>query len=201
MGGNFGREFSSVQFSSVAQPCSTLYDSMDCSMPGFPVYCQLLELAQTHAHQVTDVIQPFHPRSSPFPPAFNLSQYQGLFKWVSSSHQVAKGFELQLQHQSFSEYLGLISFRIDQCDQSDQSFELKGLSRVFSDTTVQKPQFFGAQLSLWSNSHIHTWLTRKTIALTRWTFVGKVMSLLFNMLSRLVITFLPRRKRLLISWL
>ena len=81
------------------------------------------------------------------------------------------------------------------------SLQFKGLSRVFSYTTVQKPQFFGAQLSLWSNSHIHTWLTRKTIALTRWTFVGKVMSLLCNMLSRLVITFLPRRKCLLISWL
>ena len=78
----------------------------------------------------------------------------------------------------------------------------KGLSRVFSNTTVQKHQFFRAQLYLYSNSHIHTWMTTgKTKALTRWTFVGKVMSLLFNMLSRLVITFLPRRKHLLISWL
>ena len=77
----------------------------------------------------------------------------------------------------------------------------KGLSRVFSNTTVQKHQFFSAQLSLQFNSHIHTWVLENTIALTRRTFVGKVMSLLFNMLSRLVITFLPRRKRLLISWL
>ena len=76
----------------------------------------------------------------------------------------------------------------------------KGLSRVFSNTTVQKYQFFGAQLSSQSNSHIHT-CTGKTIALTKWTFVGKVISLLFNMLSRLVITFLPRSKCLLISWL
>ena len=82
------------------------------------------------------------------------------------------------------------------------SLQSKGLSRVFSSTTVQKHQFFDAQLSLWSNSHIHTWLiTGKTIALTRQIFVGKVMSLLFNMLSRLLIAFLPRSKRLLISWL
>ena len=77
----------------------------------------------------------------------------------------------------------------------------KGLSRVFSNTTVQRHQFFGTQLSLWSNSHIHTWLLEKTIALTRWTFVGKVISLLFNMLSRVVIAFLPRSNHLLISWL
>ena len=76
-----------------------------------------------------------------------------------------------------------------------------GHSRVFSNTTVQKHQFFCAQLSSQSNSHIHNMTTGKTIALTGWTFVGKVMSLLFNMLSRLVITFLPRSKSLLISWL
>ena len=82
------------------------------------------------------------------------------------------------------------------------SFQSKGLSRVFSNTTVQKHQFFSAQLSSQSNSHIHTCMTTgKTIALTRRTFVGKVMSLLLNILSRLVITFLPRSKRLLISWL
>ena len=77
----------------------------------------------------------------------------------------------------------------------------KGLSRVFCNTTVQKHQFFGTQLSSQSNSHIHTWPLERTTALTRWTFVDKVMSLLFNMLSRLVITFLPRSKHLLISWL
>ena len=81
------------------------------------------------------------------------------------------------------------------------SLQSKGLSRVFSNTTVQKHQFFGTQLSSQSNSHIHNMTTGKTVALTRRTFVGKVMSLLFNMLSRLVITFLPRSKRLLISWL
>ena len=77
----------------------------------------------------------------------------------------------------------------------------KGLSRVFSNTTIQKHQFFSAQLSLWSNSHIHTWLLEKTMVLTRRIFVGKVLSLPFNMLSRLVIAFLPRSKYLLISWL
>ena len=81
------------------------------------------------------------------------------------------------------------------------SLQSKGLSRVFFYTTVQKHQFFGAQLSLYSNSHIHTWPLEKTIALTTWTFVDKVTSLLFNMLSRLVITFPPRSKHLLISWL
>ena len=81
------------------------------------------------------------------------------------------------------------------------SLQSKGLSRVFSGTTVQKYQFFGTQFSLWSNSHIHTWPLEKPIALTRRTFVSKVMSLIFNMLSRSVIAFLPRSKRLLISWL
>ena len=81
------------------------------------------------------------------------------------------------------------------------SSQSKVLSRVFSSTTVQKHQFFGHQLCLWSNFHIHTWLMEKTIALTRWTFVGKVMSLLFNMLLRFVTAFLLRNKHLLISWL
>ena len=81
------------------------------------------------------------------------------------------------------------------------SLQSKGLSRVFSNTTVQKHQLFGAHPSVWSNSHIHNMTTGKTIALTRWTFVGKVMSLLLNILSRLVIAFLPRSKHLLVSWL
>ena len=81
------------------------------------------------------------------------------------------------------------------------SLQCKELSRVFSNTTVQKHQFFGVQLSLWSNSHIYTWLLVKIIASIRWTCVDKEMSLFFNMLSRLVIAFLPRSKHLLISWL
>ena len=89
------------QFSSVAQSCPTLCHPMDCSMPGFPVLYQLLELAQTHVHEVGDAIQPFNHLSSLFPPAFNLSQHQGLFQRVSSLHKEAKVLEFQLQHQSF----------------------------------------------------------------------------------------------------
>ena len=91
----------SVQFSSVAQSCLTLCDPMDGSMPGPPVHCQLPEFIQTHVHWVGDAIQPAHPLSSPSLLVFNLSQHQGLFQWVSSSHQVAKVLEFQLQHQSF----------------------------------------------------------------------------------------------------
>ena len=148
----------SVQFSSVTQLCVTLCNPMECSMPGFPVHHQLWELTQTHAHQVGDAIQPSHSLSSPSPPAFNLSQHQGLFKWVSSSHQVAKStgasalaslFPMNIQDWSPLEWTGWISL------------QSKGLSRVFSNTTIQKHQFFGAQLSLWSISHIYTWLLEK----------------------------------------
>ena len=90
-----------LQFSTITQSCLTLCDPVDCSTPGFPVHHQLPELTQTHVHWVGDAIQPSHPLSSPSPPAFNLPQNQGLFQWVSSSHQVAKVLELQLQHQSF----------------------------------------------------------------------------------------------------
>ena len=83
------------------QSCPTLCDPMDCSMPGLPVHHQLPELARTHVHWVSDAIQPSHPLSSPSPPAFNPSQHQGLFQWVSSLHQVAKVLEFQLQYQSF----------------------------------------------------------------------------------------------------
>ena len=91
----------SVQFSSVTQLCPTLCNPMGCNIPGFPVHHQLPELVQTQVHQVSDAIQPSHPLSSPFPPTFNLSHHQGLFQWVSSSHQAAKVLELQLQYQSF----------------------------------------------------------------------------------------------------
>ena len=87
--------------SSVAQLCPTLCDPMDCHTPGLPVHHQLPESIQTHVHSFGDVIEPPHPLSSPSPPALNLSQHQGLFKWVSSSHQVPKVLEFQLQHQSF----------------------------------------------------------------------------------------------------
>ena len=129
---------------------------------------------------------------SPSPPAFNISQHQGLFQWVSSSHQVAKVLELQLQS-----FQWLISFRMDWLDFHAVQETLKSLLQHHSSkaSVLQHSAFFIAQLSY------PYMITGKTIALTRWTFVGKVMSLLFNMLSRLVITFLPRSKRLLISWL
>ena len=95
---------------SVAKSCPTLCDPMDCSTPGFPVLHSLPEFAQTHIHWVSDAIQSVRPLSSPFPPAFNLSQCQGLFKWVSSLHQVAKALELQLQRQSFQWIFRVDSF-------------------------------------------------------------------------------------------
>ena len=88
-------------FSSVAQSCPTLCDPMDCTTPGPTVHHQLPEFTQTHVHQVGDAFQPSHPLSSPPPPALNLSQHQGLFKWVNSSHQVTKVLEFQLQRQSY----------------------------------------------------------------------------------------------------
>jgi len=89
---------------------------MDCSRPGFPVFHHLPEFAQTHVHRVGDAIQPSHPLLSPSPPALNLSQQQGLFQWVSSSHQVAKVLELQLQHQPFQWIFRFVSLRMDCID-------------------------------------------------------------------------------------
>ena len=91
----------SVQFSSVAQSCLTLCGPMNRNTPGLPVHHQLPEFSQTHLHWVGDTIQPSHPLSSPSPPALNLSQHQGLFKWVSSLRRVAQVLAFQLQHQSF----------------------------------------------------------------------------------------------------
>ena len=187
--------FSTSQFSSVTQSCPTLCDSMDCSTPGLPVCHQLPELSQTHVRWVSDAIQPSHPLSSPSSPAFNVSQHQGLFQWVGSSYQVAKVLKFQLQHQSFqwaprTDLLqdGLVG---SPCRPRDPKSLLQHHSSKAS--ILQCSAFFTVQLS-------HPYMTTgKTIALTRWTFVGKIMSLLFNMLSRLVITFLPRSKSLLIS--
>ena len=149
----------SVQFSSVAHSCPTLCNPMNYSTAGLPVHHQLLESTQTHVHWAGNAIQPSHPQSSPSHPALNLSQHQGLFKWVSSSHQVAKVFigvsastsVLPVNTQDWAPlgWTGWISLKS------------KGLSRVFCNTTVQKHQFFSAQLSLQSNSHIHTWLLEK----------------------------------------
>ena len=95
------RSCGSIQFSSVTQSCLTLSDPVDYRMPGFPVHHQLPELAQIHVHHVSDAFQPSYPLLSPSPLTFNLFQHQGLFQWVSSSHQVAKILKFQLQHQSF----------------------------------------------------------------------------------------------------
>ena len=95
------RHYSSVQFSSVTQSYPTLCNPMDCSTPGLPVYHQILKFTQAHVHWVTDAIQPLHPLSSLSPPSFNISQHQGLSKWVCSLHQVAKVLEFQLQYLSF----------------------------------------------------------------------------------------------------
>ena len=190
---------SSVQFSSV-QWLSRVWlfvTPMDCSTPGLAIHHQLPESTQTHVHWVGDTIQPTHPLSSPSPPTFNLSQCQGSKesapqircpKYWSFSFNILVVLPMNTQDWSPLEWTGWITL------------QSKGLSRVFSNTTVQKHQFFGIQLSLQSNSH-PSMTTVKTVALMRWTFVGKVMSLLFNMLSRLVITLLPTSKRLLISWL
>ena len=101
-----------VQFSSVTQSCLTLCNPMDCSTPGFPIHHQLLKLAQTHVHRVSDAIQASHPLLSPSPHAFNLSQHNGLYRWVSFSHQVAKVLEFQLQLQSF-QWIVRIDFLYD----------------------------------------------------------------------------------------
>ena len=138
------KNYDKPQFSPVTKSCPTLCDLMDCSTPGLPVHHQLPEFTQTHVHWVGDAIQPSHLLSSPFPPAFNLSQHQGLFHWVSSSHQVAKVLEFQLSISPSNEYSGLISFRIDCYD----PLAVQGTLESLLQTTVQKHQFFSTQLSL-----------------------------------------------------
>ena len=166
---------------------------MDCSTPDFPVRHQLLEVTQTHVHQVGDAIQPFHPLSFSSPPALNLFQHQGLFKWIRWPKFWSFSFSISLSN----EYSGLISFKIDWLDLLADQGTPKSLLQHHSSKASILPHsaFFIVQLS-----HPHM-TTGKTIALTRWTFVGKVLSLLLNMLFRLVITFPARSKRLLISWL
>ena len=139
---------SSIQSLSRVQLCNP----MNRSTPGLPVHHQLPEFTQTHVHRVGDAIQPCHPLLSPSPPAPNPSQHQGVFQRVNSSHEVAKVLQFQLWHQSSNEHPGLISLGWT----GWISFQSQGLSRVFSNTTVQKHQFFGTQLSSQSNSHIHT---------------------------------------------
>ena len=146
-----------VQFSSVAQSCPTLCDPMNRSTPDLPVHHQLPEFTQTHVHRVSDAIQPSHPLSSPFPPAPNPSQHQSLFlsqifAWGGQSIGVSalvSFLPMNTQDWSPLEWTGWISL------------QSKGLSKVFSNTTVQKHQFFSAQPSSQSKSHIHTWPLEK----------------------------------------
>ena len=144
--------------SSVAQSCPTLFNPMDCSTPGFPVLHCHPEHAQTHVHWISGAIQSSHPLSSPSPPALNLSQHQRLFPmsrlFISGGQSIgalasASVFTMNIQDWFPLGWTGLISLLS------------KGLSRVFSNTTAWNNQFFGFWPSLWSNSHIRTWLLEK----------------------------------------
>ena len=162
--------------SSVAQLCPTLCNPMNGSMPGFPVHHQLPEFTQTHVHQVSDAIQPSHRLLSPSPPAPNPSQHQSLFQWVNSSHEVTKVLEFQPQHQSFQWTPRTVSFRMDWLDLLAVQGTFKSLLQQHSSkaSILWPSAFFTVQLS-------HPYMTTgKTIDLTKRTFVGKVISLLFN---------------------
>ena len=167
---------------------------MDCSIPGFPVLHQLPELIQTHVHQVGYAIQPSHPLLSPSPPVFNLSQHQ-VFSNESVLIRWPKHWSFSFSISPSNEYSRLISFRMDWMHLLAVQGPLKSLLQHHSAkaSILWCSAFFIVQLS-----HPYTTMG-KTIALTRQTFVGKVMSLLLNMLSRLMITLLPRSQRLSIS--
>ena len=194
----FEREINyEVQFSLVTQSCPTLFDSMNRSTPGLPDHHQLLESTQTHVHWVGDAIQPSHPllcpslRPSILPSIRVFSNESALCigwpKYWSFSFNISPS----------NEHPGLVSFRMDWLDLLAVQGTLKSLLQHHSSkaSILRHSAFFIVQLS-------HPYVTTgKTIAFTRWTFVGKVLSLLFNMLSRLVIAFLPRSKHLVILWL
>ena len=168
-------------YCSVSKLCLTLRNPLNCSMPGFSVLHYLPEFAQTHAHWFSDAIQPSHPLSPPSTPALNLSQHQGLFQWIGSSRQVAKGLEFQLQHQSFQWIFRIISFNIYWFDLLAAQGRLQHHSS--KKAILQCSAFFMVHFS-----HLYT-TAGKTKALTLQTFVSKVMSLPFNMLFKFVIAF------------
>ena len=175
--------------------CPTLCDPMDYSTPGLPVHHQLPEPTQTHVHCVGDAIQPSHPLSSPSPSAFQFFPASGSFPVSQFFASGGQSIEVQLQHQSFQWIFRADFFRIDWLDLvAVQGTEESSPTPQFNSINSLALSFI-VQLS-----HLYM-TTGKTMALTRWTFVDKVMSLLFNMLSKLVITFIPRTKHLLISWL
>ena len=188
-------QFSSAHFSHSVM--STLCDPMNCSTPGLPVHHQLSEFTQIHVHWVSDAIQPSHPLSSPSPPALNLSHIR-VFSNESAVHfRWPKYWTFSFSISPSNEHPGLISFRKDWLDLLAVQGTLKSLLQYHSPkaSILLHSAFFIVQLS-------HPYMTSgRTIALTRRIFVGKVMSLLFNMLFSLVRTFLPRSKPLLISCL
>ena len=181
---------------SVSQSCPTLYDPIDCIMPGFPVHHHLSEFAQTHVHWVCDAIKPSRPLSSPLPPAFSLPSIRVFSSELTFHIRWPKYWSFSFSIIPSKEIPGLISFRMDWFDLLAVQGTLKSLLQHHSlkASFLWCSAFFIVQLS-------HLYLTTgKTIVLTGQTFVGKVMSLLFNTLSRFVIAFLPRSKYL-ISWL
>ena len=170
---------------------------MNRSTPRLPVHHQPLEFTQTHVHWVSDAIQPSHPLLSPSPPAPNPSQHQSFSNKSALRMRWPKYWSFSFSISPSKEIPGLISFRMDWLDLFAVQGTLNSLLQHYTSkaSILRRLAFFTVQLS-------HPYMTTgKTIALSRWTFVGKVMSLLFNMLSRLVITFLPRNEHLLISWL
>ena len=183
-------------FLSVGKSCLTLCDSMHCNTPGFPVLHYFLEFAQTHVHWIGDAIQPSHPLPPPSPPAFNLSQHQGLFQcqfFASDGQSIgvsASAAVLPMNIQVVFLWDWLVWFACSPRDSQESS-----PAHTLKASILWHSVFFMVQLS-------HPYMTTgQTIALIIWAFVGKVMSLFFNTLSRLVIAFLPRSKHLLISWL
>ena len=186
----------SVQFSSVTQSCPTLCDPMNCSTPGLPVHYQLPKSTQTHVHQVGDAIQPSHPLLSPSPLPSIFPSIRVFFNESALYIRWPKYWSFSFSTSPSNEYSGLISFRMDWLALLAVQGTLKSLLQHHSSkaSILRRSAFFMVQFS-------HPYMTTgKTIALTRRPFVNKVMSLLFNMLSRLIITFLPRSKCLLISW-
>ena len=170
-----------IQFSSVAQSCPTLCNPMNRSTPGLPVHHHLPEFTQTHVHRVGDAIQPSHPLSSllllpPIPPSIRVFSNESVLRIRWPKYW---SFSFSISHPN--EYPGLISFRINWIDLLVVQRTLKSLLQHHSSkaSILQCSAFFMVQLS-------HPYMTTgKTIALTKWTFVDKVMSLLFNMLSKL----------------
>ena len=170
---------------------------MNCSTPGLPVRHQLLQFTQTHLHRVSDAIQPSHPLSSPSPPAPIPPSSRVFSNQSTLRMRWPKYWSFSFSIISSNEIPGLISFRMDWLDLLAVQGTLKSLLQHHSSkaSILRHSAFLTVQLS-------HPYMTTgKTMALTRRTLVSKVMALLLNMLSGLVVTFLPRSKRLLISWL